>query len=101
MLLLTVAAVSVHVRPLCCDTVMTQWNGMTLVDYALLAELAYFDTDDTQVPLQQVLMKYSLHYDHHTCLPFCGVLQCLHVSPIHSNSHSVAHYCNKHALFSA
>ena len=39
----------------CCDDMIQQWNGMTLVDYALLAELAYFDTDDTQVPLQQVV----------------------------------------------
>eukprot|EP00611_Tribonema_gayanum_P001910 TRINITY_DN11405_c0_g1_i1.p1 TRINITY_DN11405_c0_g1~~TRINITY_DN11405_c0_g1_i1.p1 ORF type:complete len:963 (+),score=216.15 TRINITY_DN11405_c0_g1_i1:3-2891(+) len=34
------------------------WAGLSLVDYALLAELSYFDPDDTTTPLQQVLDKF-------------------------------------------
>ncbi|CAM9941323.1 unnamed protein product, partial [Choristocarpus tenellus] len=34
------------------------WHGLSLVDYALLAELAYFDPYDPQVPLEDVMAQF-------------------------------------------
>jgi hypothetical protein len=68
---------------------------MTLVDYALLAELAYFDTDDTQVPLQQVLMytSYFMTNMHMHTIYCTGYTVLVKLSPVlvaHTAHHTVA-----------
>jgi hypothetical protein len=67
---------------------------MTLVDYALLAELAYFDTDDTQVPLQQVGTTDTTRNICIICIHFyCNEQSCLCVLPVrvaHRLVHNVA-----------
>ncbi|CAN0497248.1 unnamed protein product, partial [Ectocarpus sp. 12 AP-2014] len=36
----------------------SKWHGLSLLDYALLAELAYFDQHDDKVPLSEVANQF-------------------------------------------
>lgn len=36
----------------------SKWQGLSLIDYALLAELAYFDQNDPKVPLSEVAKHF-------------------------------------------
>ncbi|CAM9766824.1 unnamed protein product, partial [Laminaria digitata] len=36
----------------------SKWHGLSLLDYALLAELAYFDQHDLEVPLSEVAEQF-------------------------------------------